>query len=52
MFDNTNLYTLRTEVAEGIMHYYVSFKDGQAILQETEVSSSVYLEFLRVRQRI
>jgi RNA polymerase sigma-70 factor (ECF subfamily) len=47
MFDNTNLYTLRTEAAEGIMHYYVSFKDGQAILRETEVSRPVYLEFLR-----
>jgi RNA polymerase sigma-70 factor (ECF subfamily) len=47
MFDNTNLYTLRTEVAEGIMHYYVSFTDGQAIHRETEVSRPVYLEFCR-----
>jgi RNA polymerase sigma-70 factor (ECF subfamily) len=47
MFDNTNFYTLRTEIVEGIMHYYVSFKDGQAILRETEVSRPVYLEFLR-----
>ena len=47
MFDNSNLYTLRTEIAEGITHYYVSFKDGQAILRETEVSRPVYLEFLR-----
>jgi len=28
MFDNTNPYTLRTEVVEGITRYYVSFKDG------------------------
>ena len=47
MFDNSNLYTLRTEIAEGITHYYVSFKDGQAILRETEISRPVYLEFLR-----
>ena len=47
MFDNSNPYTLRTEVVEGITHYYVSFTDGQAILRETEVSRPVYLEFLR-----
>jgi RNA polymerase sigma-70 factor (ECF subfamily) len=47
MFDNTNPYTLRTEIAEGIMHYYVSFTDGQAIPRETEVSRPVYLEFMR-----
>jgi len=47
MFDNSNPYTLRTELVEGIMRYYVSFKDGQAIPRETEVSRPVYLEFLR-----
>jgi RNA polymerase sigma-70 factor (ECF subfamily) len=47
MFDNTNTYTLRTEIAEGIMHYYVSFADGQGVHRETEVSRPVYLEFLR-----
>ena len=47
MFDNTNPYTLRTEIVGGIMHYYVSFKDGQAIPRETEVSRPVYLEFCR-----
>ena len=47
MFDNTNPYTLRTEIVEGITRYYVSFKDGQAQPQETEVSRPVYLEFLR-----
>lgn len=47
MFDNSNPYTLRTELVEGITHYYVSFADGQAILRETEVSRPVYLEFLR-----
>ncbi|HCC34741.1 MAG TPA: RNA polymerase [Ruminococcaceae bacterium] len=47
MFDYSNPYTLRTEVTEGIMHYYVSFKDGQAVLRETEVSRPVYLEFCR-----
>jgi RNA polymerase sigma-70 factor (ECF subfamily) len=47
MFDNTNPYTLRTEIVEGIMHYYISFSDGQAVPHETEVSRPVYLEFLR-----
>ena len=47
MFDNINSYTLRTEVAEGMTRYFVSFKDGQATLRETEVSRPVYLEFLR-----
>jgi RNA polymerase sigma-70 factor (ECF subfamily) len=47
MFDNTNPYTLRTEIREGITHYYVSFSDGQAVPRETEVSRPVYLEFLR-----
>jgi len=47
MFDNTNPYNLRTEVVEGITHYFVSFTDGQAMPRETEVSRPVYLEFLR-----
>ena len=47
MFDNTIHYTLRTEIIEGIAHYYCSFVDGQAIHRETEVSRPVYLEFLR-----
>ena len=47
MFNNENPYTLRTEIVEGIMHYFVSFTDGQAIHRETEVSRPVYLEFLR-----
>lgn len=45
MFDNTNPYTLRTEVADGITRYFASFQDGQGILRETEVSHPVYLEF-------
>jgi RNA polymerase sigma-70 factor (ECF subfamily) len=47
MFDNTNPYTLRTEVAGGITRYFVSFADCRAVLRETEVSRPVYLEFLR-----
>jgi len=47
MFDNTNPYTLRTEIFEGMTRYFISFMDGQAILRETEVSRPVYLEFLR-----
>jgi RNA polymerase sigma-70 factor (ECF subfamily) len=47
MFDNKNPYTLRTEIVEGITHYYVSFSDGQAIQRETEISRPVFLELLR-----
>jgi len=47
MFDNSNPYTLNTEVIEGITHYFVSFEDGEGILRETEVSRPVYLEFSR-----
>jgi RNA polymerase sigma-70 factor (ECF subfamily) len=47
MFDNTNPYVLRTEVVEGITHYFVSFMDGQSTHRETEVSRPVYLEFCR-----
>jgi len=51
MFDNTNPYTLRTEIIEGITHYYVCFTDGQAIPRETEVSRPVYVEFCRFVKR-
>jgi len=51
MFDNTNPYILRTEIIEGITHFYVSFADGQAIPRETEVSRPVYLEFCRFVKR-
>ncbi|MDR0813193.1 MAG: sigma-70 family RNA polymerase sigma factor [Oscillospiraceae bacterium] len=51
MFDNTNPYTLRTEIVEGIMHYFISFSDGQAVPHETEVSRPVYLEFCRFVKR-
>ena len=47
MFDNSNPYTLHTEIVEGITHYYISFADGQAIHRKIEVSRPVYLEFLR-----
>jgi RNA polymerase sigma-70 factor (ECF subfamily) len=45
MFDNTNHYVLRTEESKGMTHYFVSFKDGQTIRRETEVSQAVYLTF-------
>jgi RNA polymerase sigma-70 factor (ECF subfamily) len=47
MFDNPNHYSLRTEDAEGITQYYVSFLDGEAIHREVNVSRPVYLEFMR-----
>jgi RNA polymerase sigma-70 factor (ECF subfamily) len=45
MFDN-NSYDLRTEIVKGVTKYFVSFRDGQDIKQDTEVSYLVYLEFL------
>jgi len=47
MFDNYNPYTLRTEIVEGITRYFASFKDGEGIHRETEVSRPVYIEFQR-----
>jgi RNA polymerase sigma-70 factor (ECF subfamily) len=47
MFDNTNPYTLRSEIVDGINRYYVSFIDSEAMPRETEVSRPVYVEFLR-----
>jgi RNA polymerase sigma-70 factor (ECF subfamily) len=47
MFDNTNPYTLRTKITNGITRYFVSFTDGSDIRRETEVSRPVYNEFLR-----
>lgn len=45
MLRSTYPYTLRTEVVEGITRYFVSFKDGQAIPHEIEVSETLYQEF-------
>ena len=45
MLENT--YTLSTETVGGITRYFVTFFDGQGIIQMTEVSYPVYLEFLR-----
>jgi RNA polymerase sigma-70 factor (ECF subfamily) len=47
MFDNSNPYTLRTEERKGITRYLVSFKDGQAIAREIEVSATVYAAFFQ-----
>ena len=43
MFDNTNTYTLRNEEADGVIRYFVRFKDTCNELQEIEVPHSVYL---------
>jgi RNA polymerase sigma-70 factor (ECF subfamily) len=50
MFDNTNPYILRTEIAAGITRYYVSFADGEATLRETEISREVYLAMEECRK--
>jgi RNA polymerase sigma-70 factor (ECF subfamily) len=38
-------YFCRVEERGGRSHYYISFSDGQAVLQEIEVSQELYLEF-------
>jgi len=38
-------YAIRTEESGGIIRYFVSFKDGQAIFHEIEVFHEMYLEF-------
>jgi RNA polymerase sigma-70 factor (ECF subfamily) len=43
MIRSINPYALRTEASEGVTHYYVSFRDGQTIPHEIEVSREVYL---------
>ena len=45
MLQSNNPYTLRTEVSEGITRYYVSFKDGQAVPHDIEVSWTLYQAF-------
>jgi RNA polymerase sigma-70 factor (ECF subfamily) len=42
MIRTINHYALRIEVSEGITRYFVSFKDGQIIEHEIEVSREVY----------
>jgi len=51
MINNTDKYTLRTKFSEGITHYYVSFRDGEGIIHEIEVSRPVYLEIRRFGQQ-
>jgi RNA polymerase sigma-70 factor (ECF subfamily) len=51
MFENTNHYTLWTEVVDGITRCYVSFTDGQGVHRETEVSRPVYGGFLSFVKR-
>jgi len=45
MLKISNPYTLRTEIVENVTRYFVSFKDGQAIPHEVEVSRTLYQEF-------
>ena len=45
MLYNADPYTMRVEETEEILHYYIIFKDGQAVTQEIEVSKCIYLAF-------
>ena len=41
MNDKQNTYTLRTEVTDGTIRYFVCFKDGQGVFHEIEVTEDV-----------
>jgi RNA polymerase sigma-70 factor (ECF subfamily) len=43
MIRQSSTYALRTEDSEGKSRYFVSFKDGQAIMREVEVNREIYL---------
>jgi RNA polymerase sigma-70 factor (ECF subfamily) len=43
MFNNTDPYALRKEIAKGITRYFVSFVDGQDHLRDVEISREVYV---------
>lgn len=45
------IYTLREETIGGVSRYFISFKDGQSVSHETEVSHAVYLEFIAFRKK-
>lgn len=45
MDNRFDTYTLRTEAVDGILRYFVCFKDGQGVFHETEVSLLVYSAF-------
>ena len=45
MNDKLNTYSLRTEVSDGAIHYFVCFKDGQGVFHETEVTEDVFHVF-------
>jgi len=47
MFRESSEYTLHTEVACGLTHYFVSFEDGVGVYHEIEVSDTVYHAFLQ-----
>jgi RNA polymerase sigma-70 factor (ECF subfamily) len=43
MIRQSNTYALRTEESGGVTRYFVSFRDGQAVMREAEVNSEIYL---------
>ena len=48
VFNKETPYTLSWDEADGVEHYYVSFKDGQGVPQESEVPYSVFAELIRL----
>lgn len=41
----SSAYAIRTEESDGVIRYFVSFKDGQGVFHEIEVLHEMYLEF-------
>ena len=44
----TKAYTLKEEITENSIRYFIGFKDGQGIYHELEVSAAFYAEFRRL----
>ncbi len=44
-------YTLREESKESGKRYFISFKDGQRVHHEIEVSEKLFLEFRQMERR-
>lgn len=44
-------YTLREEVTENGVRYFISFKDGQGLFHELEVSEQFFIEFRQMERR-
>ena len=47
-----NIYTIREEIVEGKMRFFINFRDGQNLLHEVETTQLVYDEFIATFKKI